>query len=379
MLRTISLPDKLSFPRAVYPDVIVGMLGTQPSKKLMAIGLDETIHWTLARDKSCVIGDVRDGKVWLYESRAVVAVAGDGFQICREPVRLEKHEQIGCLAAIDDGVLLSIYCNEEHAKYGRAPRLLRLNANCQEMWSTRLPVKTIAYRGCVHMGVATNWQTEESPPWKPSTWLPCGDDQLLVSGDRVLASFQEMPRSGIGCRYVLDVDTGDLVWMSESSPIANACSIGDGKFLMGDQGYGAFKTTLYEDEVSDLRSWPSHGHDVVIGGDLLSVQMSNDLSVPQHVVCLGDGGAVHRRSDRLPGYYTSKPVTMSDGNLYFWRAGQLWTWNQEDGLNSGAELGPDEGAYASSLQFTDSRVAFNVCPGYAKEDAHRRVFAILEC
>jgi hypothetical protein len=69
---------------------------------------------------------------------------------------------------------------------------------------------------------------------------------------------------------------------------------------------------------------------------------------------------------------------MSGGNLYFWRAGQLWTWNHCDGLNSVAELGLDEGAYASSLRFTDTRIAFNVRPGYAKEDNHRRVFAILE-
>ena len=90
-------------------------------------------------------------------------------------------------------------------------------------------------------------------------------------------------------------------------------------------------------------------------------------------------GVIDCRSDRLPGYYSSKPLAMSDGNIYFWRAGQVWSWNQQDGLNGVTDIELDEGAYASSLRFTDSRMAFNVRPGYAKKDGDRRQFTILQC
>ena len=128
------------------------------------------------------------------------------------------------------------------------------------MWESRLPIDTIAYHGCVHTGVATNWKIRPIPPRTPDSWLPHGDDPLIVSGNRLLATFKEWSRSGIGCRYVLDIETGSLLWQSEPLPVQNVAAGGSGKFLMGAQGYGAFETALYQDKVDSMPHWKSHGH-----------------------------------------------------------------------------------------------------------------------
>ena len=378
-IRNVNLPDRLALPTLLSNQSLVGFSENYLSQQLMAVDIEGESLWSLKLQNQCRLGDIGDGCAWLFESQAIVGVSADGVLIRRELLDLEEQERIGCLSLVEGGIIVSVYRIEPHDRYGLAPRVMRFDSDFEQIWSIRLPINKVAYQGCGYMGVDTNWEIRETPPWNPSTWLPCGEDQLLVSGNRILASFQEMPRTGIGCRYVLDAGTGELVWKSKSAPIANACALGDGRFLMGNQGYGAFQSALYEDGVLEMQSWPSHGHTVVVAGDYISVQMSNDLSVPQHVVRLEANGDVSRMSQRLPGYYTSKPVLLRDGNLYFWRGGEVWAWSCGDGLRSIYRIDLDDGAHASSMRLSDNRVAFNIRPSYTKKERHRRVFAILEC
>ncbi len=149
-----------------------------------------------------------------------------------------------------------------------------------------------------------------------------------------------------------------------------------GRFLMGDQGYGAFETTLYEDKVENLVAWPSHGHVIEMEDRLISIQMSNDLSVPQFLVGLEEGGKVSPLSQRLGGYYTSTPQLMADGNIYFWRADAVWAWNPKDGLRSVFHAGFGEGSFASTLKFDERRLAFNIHRAYGHSH-NQRMFVVL--
>lgn len=308
----------------------------------------------------------------------VVAFALDGTQIHEFELGLRRRERIGAIARLDNALFLSIYRTKPDEKIGMSPRVVRTSLDGKIAWSTMLPVDKVAYKGCVHMGVVTGWEVQQMPPWHPRSWLPFGSDQLLVSGSRLLASFQEMPRSGIGCRYVLDTESGHLIWKSQATPIAEALALDNGRFLIGDQGYGAFETHHYEDNAEPLRKWDSHGHYTALSdGRLICIEMSNNLSVPQHVVEFMADGTVRQLTQPLEGYYTSKPILSDDENLYFWRADRLWKWSDERGLQSLSSLGFGDGSFASSLFFSTGRFGLDVHGPYRASGNHR-IFAVFE-
>lgn len=228
------------------------------------------------------------------------------------------------------------------------------------------------------MGIKTNWEIKEMPAWKPESWLPYGDDQLIISSNRILASYQEMPKSGIGCRYILDLGTGRLLWKSKAAPIANAVALNNGFFLMGIQGYGAFETHLFDENKDEIMIWNSHGIDFVTDeGNIMSIQMSNDLSVPQHIVKLHSNGEITSHSEQLPGYHTSKPLLFSDRRVFFWRGDHLWLWKPNDGLKVETKIGLGEGSYATSHRFPKDKFALNIRHSYGNR-LSERIWAVFD-
>jgi hypothetical protein len=83
------------------------------------------------------------------------------------------------------------------------------------------------------------------PAWEPRDFTPERDEGLLVSGDRVPATYLEVA-SGLGVGYCLDLGSGDLLWETPPRPIGARAVAGPGRFLVGAQGYGAFETCLYD-------------------------------------------------------------------------------------------------------------------------------------
>lgn len=352
-----TLPEELIFPEVLNESTIVGFSSHKTAKELLATNVDGTVLWRSHLNQSCHMGAVRDNVCWLYGDDFISCIDAVGREYNRMTLGLDVNERIGTITLCGESIIVSVYRVKRDQKYGVQPRIVKLTTVGKEIWSTMLPVSKIAYSGCQYMGGETGWKQREMPAWTPENWLPFGDDQLLISDDRVLASFQEMPRSGIGCRYVLCAKTGQLLWKSNASPIANAFALSYRRFLMGVQGYGAFETYLYEDGVDEMVTWRSHGHDFVTKhGTIMSIQMSNDSSVPQHVVELCLNGSVVVQSKRLPGYYTSKPVQLLDGSVYFWRGDHVWSWNQMEGLRGEIKIGLGDGAYASTHKFTEQKI-----------------------
>lgn len=378
--RTVQLPEDLFEPFAIGPDVLVGLIGHRPSQRVAAFDLAGGCLWQIELDQPHAIGTVNNGECWLIGRSTISAYGLDAEKTHEFELPLQRRERIGALIRSDDSLFISIYRTKADKHADLSPRVIRLSLDGELVWSSVLPIESIAYEGCVSMGVATNWEVRESPPWKPSTWLPYGPDQLLSSEDRILASFQEMPRSGIGCRYVLNSTTGELMWKSRPAPISEAAALAGGGFLIGNQGYGAFETHQYEDGKPALTKWESHGYYARLScGKVISLEMSNDLSVSQHLVEMLPGGTVQRLSDRLPGYYSSRLIITPSDTAYFWRADRIWSWTEDQGLREEASIGFGDSSFASCLPFSPTRFGIRVTGPHSENVTGRmRAFVVVD-
>lgn len=204
--------------------------------------------------------------------------------------------------------------------------MIKLDPSGSVLWSTTLPVGALGYQGVVEAGVHTGWETQPKRPWRPESWEPIrygGSEPLLMSGDRLLASFFEFPRSGIGCCYGLDAVSGSLLWVTEPAPTHTLAVAGPGRFYQGLQGYGAFETRLLGPDGAILRRWEVHGYLVIdAGGVVRCVEMENVLPARMRYSLLLPNRDV-RRGPLLEGYYTTYPLVSREGVVAFWRNGEL--------------------------------------------------------
>lgn len=199
--------------------------------------------------------------------------------------------------------------------------VVRLDGQGTVMW--RAPILPPAMlSGYVSEARATdNFTIKPARPWTPVQWNIVGGD-LLISSDRVLATFAEMPRSGIGICYGIDLDMGEIVYQTPPAPYGEiAPGLEPGSFLVGVQGYGAFETWLVDRCGVVCTTWASHGS-VLRGDPVRIVELENVSPSRSHVSTLFPGGRVHHGA-HLPGYYTSPVVVARDGGAVLWRDNAL--------------------------------------------------------
>ncbi|HWO26783.1 MAG TPA: hypothetical protein VNO30_48975 [Kofleriaceae bacterium] len=296
------------------------------------------------------------GIAWVLYADGLTGIAADGRLHARHLILREEDEQCGGFALLANGFLVSVF------GIGRlASRVLRLDASGAICWSTVLPVTDVSHRGVVQMTAASGWRATAMPPWQPHTWIPC-NPPLVVSQDRVLARFFDMPRSGISRAYGLDLATGAHLFTSEPHPPAEAISLGQGRFLVGVQGYGAFESWLVERDGDLSRTWPGQGRYLPdAGGQVHVVEMENRLPSKMHFTTLRMDGTVER-GPWLDGYYTSSAARLDDGSIVFWRNGAL------------QEVTPE--GWLLRLLKTDAASDHRVWPGDLATDGERVWFVI---
>jgi hypothetical protein len=269
---------------------------------------------------------------------------------------------LSAFAPVADGF---VFAWQHSGSTMRPPILERVNLDGTVAWSVTLPVGAIGYEGVAQMRADEDWKPRPLDPWVPETWFSTSR-QLSISGDAVLACFTEMPRSGIGLGYVVSLADGTLRFRTRTGPITEVASLGEGAFLVGYQGYGAFETLHYDRDGGTPDQWPTHGY-YLTGSDLRVIELTNQLPSTMHLARLLPGGTVEQGA-WLDGYYTSRPHRGADGADYFFRKGAVLSAR---GLSISARLvltAPDERLHPTRIVGTDQSLYFAFTKGYARDE-----------
>ena len=196
------------------------------------------------------------------------------------------------------------------------PRLVCLRSTGSSRWSTELMTQSVRFNV-----EASTQELHHSPLSPPQNWI-CGYIQagvLTVSGNKLLAVYSDMPRSGIAIGYVVSLIDGTLRYVTNAGPIHEVAAHRGG-FLIGYQGYGAFNTLFYDERGRVQGRWPSHGRYVTYGEDIRVIESGNANYAPARLARLRMEGSVER-GDLADGLETSRPYVHDDGTLYFARDG----------------------------------------------------------
>lgn len=287
---------------------------------LAGLSLDRGLLWQLT-DLPAQPTELRiapDGNAYVSTTDAIVEVTPTGQVDRFIAIPKAAHQEIGSFVLLDDGLLISIQGKEEpHAA------VIRTDREGQIIWTTNIPPGAIAYQGVVTMARENNWEPRPSAAWTPQNWLCLSSNEILVSGQHALVSFHEMPRSGIGRSYQLDLATGAIRWVTDPAPYQSVCLAADGRWLIGYQGYGAFETKLYDTDGTVVGHWPSVG-EAVVSADrrLLLVEMDNGKSKLHYTELLPDNQI--KRGPSIPGYYIISPAIDEFGTMVFFRDSRLY-------------------------------------------------------
>ncbi|MEV7598099.1 hypothetical protein AB0O91_12050 [Kitasatospora sp. NPDC089797] len=142
-----------------------------------------------------------------------------------------------------------------------------------------------------------------------------------LSADRVLvttSSFEYTAWGHLGPALLLD--------LSDGAPVAelrgeHGAALGDGRFVLGLEGYDAFDSWAHDRDGAVVDSWRSYGH-YVVGGGLRVVETDRRRPTGSRVVRLLPGGAVER-GPLLADAQAPAPLVLDDGTLLVLDAGVL--------------------------------------------------------
>jgi hypothetical protein len=239
------------------------------------------------------------GVVWVSRDEQLVRV--DSGQVVEAGALISRFI---CLA---DGFLVAVH--EDGSSIKDVVSVARIDENGRVMWRTMLevpPELTSSMRGD-----------------RRTTW-----DMRLVRGDPIVAGARLTVvgacdySGGLGCRYGLALDSGEVAWRTEARPWSYVTPTGH-SWLLGQQGYGVFEIREVAEDGSELERWPSDGHVAILpAGAIHVIELENVLPSRTHATALLPGGDV-RKGARLPEFYTSRPALTADGELVFWRNGEL--------------------------------------------------------
>jgi hypothetical protein len=299
----------------------------------------------------------QDGTPWIIDRVGATAFGDHGSRIARVEVRPRPGMHVAAAQLIDSDIVFAL----EHDRGAPMPTpiLERVSNEGRVRWSTTLPIEGIAYKGLVEMRADKEWRPQAKAPWIPKRWRAKWS-ALKISGDAILTCFDEMPGSGIGFGYVLSLDDGSLRFTTKTGPISEVAPLGDGSFLVGYQGYGAFETLRYTRDGSVDDHWATHGYYLVAPDDVRVIEMENTLPSTMHLARLTAGGAV-TRGVWLDGYYTSPPYLHTDGTAFFFRNGAFCA-ARDVVIKERLEIcAPENKTIATSIAVRNERAYFAFC------------------
>jgi hypothetical protein len=295
-----------------------------------------------------------NGTAWVLDTNGALAFRAPGVSAARVALRKRPDMNLSAFGLVEDGIVFA--WQHDFSNSMRSPVLERVQMDATVCWEARLPVGSIAYEGVVQMRADEGWKPRPKDAWMPETWVSTSTS-LVLSGDAILASFSEMPRSGTGCGYVVSLADGSLQFVTKLGPIHEIAAFGSGEYLVGFQGYGAFETLLYAANGQVQARWPSHGRYVIYDRDIRVIEMENVLPSKMRLARLLPGGAL-TKGDLLNGYYTSTPHLRADGAYVFYRDGTLFAARETSISEHIMLCSPDESVYSTKIVADDRGMYF---------------------
>ncbi|MEV8406817.1 hypothetical protein AB0R12_13665 [Streptomyces niveus] len=274
-----------------------------------------------------------DGALWLAypdrDGQFLEGVLPDGSTGPTARPECRADEEIGAFVLLDDGFVISWVSGSRMVRRERSrptsvpePRVARYTREGECLWSTPIALGAVSFPGVVEMGDRTGWEIRPRRPWVPEEigidhWEP-----LLVSADRIAASFTDA-RGGIGRTFFLDLDSGATISVTAPAPTGRKAIAGPGQFLLGSQGYGAFTTGRFGRDGVETARWASHGA-MLVGknGGVCGPELENSLPSRSRFRRLAPDNSLVD-GPPLTGYYTSYPAMDCEGTAVFWRDGKL--------------------------------------------------------
>jgi|GEM_PF-5633347 len=321
--KVIQLPGRVHKFGANSEGFVYALLMIQQDKErhyhLLGIAIAAGIQWQLAQEfnRRSELRIANSGEVWVSSGSTILNISPTGEIISTLEFELDDNQQIGSFVLMEDGFLVCV-----EGKMEPNSKVLRADASGAIQWETQIPAGKIAYEGIIQMTAEKNWKPEQMPDWNLVNWITLDDNEIFVSKGTALVSYVEMPRSGIGISYCLDVETGQTKWVTPPSSHESIACIGNGLYLIGQQGYGAFETKLWSRTGEVMDKWKSAGKCVVSPeGEIISIQMSNASRRMHYVSLQGNGMLEH--GPLIDGYLMTYPAIDELGNTVFWRNRQL--------------------------------------------------------
>jgi outer membrane protein assembly factor BamB len=318
---SVELPGQPGSLAAAGPTGPVYVLtGSADGIRLCAVDLDGRLLWVRPIDARHGPRVADDGGIWVAGATVLEEIRPSGEPGRRfTPDSGHPERAIGAFVLLPDGPLVAWGSLAPDA----APaRLERLDPEGRRRWATDLPAPDMAYAGITEIGVESGWRPRPIRAYRAATFQATRWEPLLVSGDRVLATFFEIS-GGLGVSYCVDLASGRPLWNTEPAPDGDRAIAGGGRFLVGEQGYGAFAMRLLDRDGTVVAEWPSHGR-ALVGADgvIRVVELENRTPSRSRIRLLHRDGTMTDGAV-LPGYYTVGPVLAEDGRVAFLRDGRL--------------------------------------------------------
>jgi hypothetical protein len=300
------------------------------------------------------------GSVWLAHQgpagTALEEIGRDGSTIRAIAVAHRPDEKLGEILILPDGFCTAWTSESPY----RGARVDRRDSGGASIWSAAIPPAQIAHNCIMEASAETGWLSQPKKPWTPGAFRLHYWEPLLISGDRILASYWEA-RSGLGISYFLDTAKGQIINSTKPAPIGHKAILGNGEFLIGTQGYDEFATVRYNRAGNETVRWPTHGAMLTDRtGKLLGIELDNRAAAQPRLRIMERDGTLSD-GPRLTGYHTAYPALDRNGTTVFWRNGRLLTVDAEFALRELFMTKDDHGAVTSRvLLLEDGIVAFNL-------------------
>jgi hypothetical protein len=329
---------------ATLADALLVLVSREGTTFLESYDAHLAPRWSKRLEATATALHTAGRKPWVFDAEGVWVCGDRGECLARVSVRPREGMRLGAFGPVGDGCIFA--WQHDTGMPMRAPILERVDSDGTIRWSVALPIGLVGHEGVVQMRADEGWKPRPKDSWTPETWFTTSRT-LSISGDAVLVCFSEMPRSGIGFGYVLSVTDGTLRFTTKKGPISEVAPVGEGGFLVGYQGYGAFETLRYDRDGRVLERWASHGY-YLVDDCVRLIELENVVPSKMHLARLDPGGKV-TRGDWLDGYYTSRPLLDANRTVYFFRKGTVLAARDLSIVERLPLASPDDGLFSTKI------------------------------